>query len=202
MLIAFGCASINVPFHDTEHVHMSVCPVHSFKFLHNVLHPLVTWGNCCQTFHICVYVQCCQSEPEGTLGRKWERDEAKAGDEWGGWNGNLRRSDLTWRRSWLPRGHELSLMAGVSVLFPGPLAQVRLRRRVREGNGKRNRVMFFHTYRADTRSYIRYHLSHFNIPHQTVYMLIHQVLDNVWHFSCTGSFGFWIFSFFVSWTHF
>lgn len=39
--------------------------------------------------------------------------------------GNLRWSDLTWRRSWLPQGQELSVTAGVSMLFPGPLAQVR-----------------------------------------------------------------------------
>lgn len=37
---------------------------------------------------------------------------------------------------WLPRGHELSLTAGVIMLFPGPLAQVRQRRRVRGTNRK------------------------------------------------------------------
>lgn len=54
---------------------------------------------------------------------------AEARDDWLGWGGNPRRSDLTWRRSPLPRGHELSLTAGVIVLFPGPLKQVRQRRR-------------------------------------------------------------------------
>lgn len=84
----------------------------------------------------------CQSEPWGEL---WENGskEVKAGDEWGGWNGNLRWSDLTWRWSWLPRGHGPSFTEGVIVLFPGPLAQVRQRRWVWGENSKRNRAECF-----------------------------------------------------------
>lgn len=116
----------------------------------------------------CIYVRArCLSGGRVSLKVYYEKMRGVVGRQEmneGGWDGNLRWSDLTWRRSWLPRGHELSLTAGVSVLFPGPLAQVRQRGQVREGNRKRNRVMFFHTCRTDTRSYIHYHLSHFNIP--------------------------------------
>lgn len=70
---------------------------------------------------------------------------AEARDDWLGWGGNPRRSDLTWRRSPLPRGHELSLTAGVIVLFPGPLTQVKQRRRVRRVNRNRVWLVFTHT---------------------------------------------------------
>lgn len=75
---------------------------------------------------------------------------AKALDEWGGWGGNLRRPDLTWRRSRLPWGHELSLTAGVIMLFPGPLARVTQWRWVRGAN--RNRVWFVFAYHTDNPS--------------------------------------------------
>lgn len=70
---------------------------------------------------------------------------AEARDDWAGWGGNPRWSDLTWRRSPLPRGHELSLNPGVIVLFPGPLKQVRQRRRVHRANRNRVWVVFTHT---------------------------------------------------------
>lgn len=70
---------------------------------------------------------------------------AEAHDDWLGRGGNPRRSDLTWRRSPLPRGHEPSLTAGVIVLFPGPLTQVRQRRRVRRANRNRVWLAFTHT---------------------------------------------------------
>lgn len=70
---------------------------------------------------------------------------AEARDDWLGWGGNPRWSDLTWRRSPLPRGHELSLTAGVIVLFPGPLTQVRQRRRVHRANRNRVWLVFTHS---------------------------------------------------------
>lgn len=89
----------------------------------------------------------------------------KSGDEWG-WDGNLRWSDLTWRQNGLPWGHELSLTTGESVLFPGPLAQVRQRRRVQGGNTTTNSNVFVHTYRTETRYYILYRVtfSHSSTP--------------------------------------
>lgn len=108
--------------------------------------------NITERWSLWVYVQyLCEvlANASWVLGHRKDR-HVKAGDEWGGSGGNSRRSDLTWRRSWLPLGHGLSLSTGISVLFPGPLAQVRQRRWVSDGNRKRNIVMFFHTYHTDT----------------------------------------------------
>ncbi len=132
--------SMFLPFYDNKHACLLVCIwtlcvlMVQFAYFHLCLCEI--FARCC----ICVCVQCCQVGEWALrcITRKWEMSN-------GGWNGNLRWSELTWRWSSLPQGHELSVTAGVSMLFPGPLAQVRQRRRVREGNSERNRVTYFHS---------------------------------------------------------
>lgn len=87
-------------------------------------------------------------------GLTWKPDTARP---------HLEAEPTTW-------GHELSISAGVIMLFPGPLAQVRQRRRVRGANSKQS-LICFHTYRKSHPFYLH------SLARLPRLFIIHRVYD-------------------------